>query len=687
MNKKRILIGGGALLVLILLLTCFFVLNNRIVNLTEEVILRNSTLSDELSVNSVNYDLMKQNLMLLNQDSNELRDLMKLSERQYPELDKANNPESESGESEVDYNILFFKAVDRILLNKQNEEKMILFGRFIRNEAFVSLLGDRNLKVDINASGLDAGISGKEGVDFTLHYNDENDFSIQSVLGRTEEVSSTGSIIRFIDANRTVIDEQRRVWLEAAKSLRDLDEDKGIVNLVESRVAEWSAVSENSSTISRSLSTNNGSLLASINFVKRENHWVLSGGISPDGQNFDYGDKGYSDLLKGLIPIIEAYDPREPGDIAEEVSRNRVMNLRQDTGFKAYLAKTGSSLGEKFREDHYYFYLDILSSEATVTGSIAVQKHTGEIYLMDQDDVVITSLKTLGRSEGMVIQRTLSIPEDYLGLSPIVFGEDDIAFVLIGANEANTDTMMVVHLNELTGKGTIVTIPRDLYYKGRKINSIYPTFGPSELLKTLSDITGLPVKRYMFIDMFAFADVVDILGGIDIVLDEPLIDPSYRIKENGQWSTLHYEAGPLHLGGVESLRVARSRHSSSDFGRAERQQMILMALKNRMGELNATDAGKLVELANSLMSYVRTDFSVIELLNLFSRYRSAPFSQHVLSWDNVLYNTYSNLYLLEEGTEVDENFNRGAWILLPVNNDWEVIKWFIRKVISEDGNE
>ena len=275
------------------------------------------------------------------------------------------------------------------------------------------------------------------------------------------------------------------------------------------------------------------------------------------------------------------------GEILTEQGRDEITGLLEDEGFLAYLKHEGLTLSGTAREDLYYYYYDLLDSDEGRSGSLAVQKNVGGIYLMDKDDVAVTSLKTLGMQTGLSVKKKVMPPADLGNLTPLSLGQGDKSFLLIGANEGNTDTIMVVHLDGETNRGTIVSVPRDLYYKGRKINTIYPLYGPEELKKTISEITGLPIQRYMFIDMFAFADVVDLLGGIDIVLEEPLIDPTYVVKNNGRWSTLHYEAGPHHLGGVESLRIARSRHTSDDFGRAERQQMLLLALKDKIAEMNA----------------------------------------------------------------------------------------------------
>ena len=94
----------------------------------------------------------------------------------------------------------------------------------------------------------------------------------------------------------------------------------------------------------------------------------------------------------------------------------------------------------------------------------------------------------------------------------------------------------------------------------------------------------------------------------------------------------------------------------------------------------------MTDLINVLINYVRTDFSVFELITIFNHHRDDEIRNHVLSWDNVLYHTYSNLYLLEKDVEVDENYNKGAWIMLPLNNDWNVIRWYIRDIITGGKN-
>ena len=247
---------------------------------------------------------------------------------------------------------------------------------------------------------------------------------------------------------------------------------------------------------------------------------------------------------------------------------------------------------------------------------------------------------------------------------------------------------MVLHADAARDQLFLFSIPRDLFFRGRKINDIYRSFGPAQMAKDLSEITGLDIEHHIVIDMYAFIDAINILGGIEITLPEDLVDPTYRVKDDGKWGTLYYSKGTHELGGIEALRVARSRHYASDFGRAERQQQIISAIKEKASRLDISDMKQIYQLAGTMISYVDTSLSPVEIVDLYLEYRKSVFTgQVVLNTSNVLYHTYSNLYYLNKKIEdVDEGFNKGAWILLPLEDDWNIIRWYIRKTIEGDKN-
>ncbi len=245
--------------------------------------------------------------------------------------------------------------------------------------------------------------------------------------------------------------------------------------------------------------------------------------------------------------------------------------------------------------------------------------------------------------------------------------------------------MIIVHVDNSRKKAIMFSLPRDLFYHGRRINAVYEFWGKDQFLKELSEITGLSIKKYIFVDMFAFIDVINIIGGVDISLDEDLIDPTYKVKDNGEWATLCYPKGNYHLNGLEALRVARSRNFSSDFDRAKRQQKIILAVRDKFKNIGIGNLDKVYQIIASLMKYVQTNFSPLEMAAYFGKYKDFTVSaQHTIDTSNVLYSTYSNIYLLSpEDIPDDEDFDKGAWIVLPKDNDWNVIKWYVREMIGK----
>ncbi len=247
----------------------------------------------------------------------------------------------------------------------------------------------------------------------------------------------------------------------------------------------------------------------------------------------------------------------------------------------------------------------------------------------------------------------------------------------------------------------MISIPRDLFYRDMKINYITLKYGMDRLLKDISWITSMRVKRYLSIDMFAFIKVIDILGGIDVTLEKDLVDPTYKTKDFSRWSYLSYRKGTHHLNGVQALRVVRSRNYTSDFDRAKRQQRVVKALNDKLNSLSIVDMKRVYNLLQTFFQYVDTNLSPIELITVFSRLRDYRVDfQNVLDKTNVLKSSYyyvwlRNRYGYHSGappgesqsgttrsgmsdTSGNDTSKLGPYILIPRNDDWNLIRWYIR---------
>lgn len=135
----------------------------------------------------------------------------------------------------------------------------------------------------------------------------------------------------------------------------------------------------------------------------------------------------------------------------------------------------------------------------------------------------------------------------------------------------------------LSTRGTnaaILGLPRDLYVtrcdgQRARINSAAgdQVGGPGCLVETVANLTGLQISHYLELDLAGFVGVVDAVGGVDLTLEEPLVD-----RQAGA----NLPAGHQRLNGQQALSFVRSRQVGGDLGRIERQQEFMSALTRRM---------------------------------------------------------------------------------------------------------
>lgn len=143
-----------------------------------------------------------------------------------------------------------------------------------------------------------------------------------------------------------------------------------------------------------------------------------------------------------------------------------------------------------------------------------------------------------------------------------------------GGNRA--DTLFVLSVRG--GDAAMLAFPRDLYVtrcdgsQGR-INAALGVGGPSCLVRTVADLSGIPVHGFMTVSFGGFRDIVDAVGGVQMCLDEPIADRDAGID---------LPAGCQRLSGPDALGYVRVRKIDNDLERIERQQQFLGALADEL---------------------------------------------------------------------------------------------------------
>ena len=199
-----------------------------------------------------------------------------------------------------------------------------------------------------------------------------------------------------------------------------------------------------------------------------------------------------------------------------------------------------------------------------------------------------------------------------------------------------TDAMMVVSVDPTTGRSAAFSVPRDVVdfpmpvsgTFGNKINGLYQYLqsktnrGAANTMKAFERAFGVEIDNYVFIGFAGVQELISAVGGVDVRLKQSYYDPYYWV--NGHTRGWGLPAGKSHLNAASALIFARSRKGDSDFGRARRQQMLVMAAFDKVRKRGLDDLPKLIRAARDT---VRTDLPLDRMTDLFKLYRHVDLSK------------------------------------------------------------
>lgn len=214
----------------------------------------------------------------------------------------------------------------------------------------------------------------------------------------------------------------------------------------------------------------------------------------------------------------------------------------------------------------------------------------------------------------------------------------NILLLGIGSEGLLTDTIMVASLDPVNDKVDLLSIPRDLWVNipsngQEKLNAAYEygqlnsssnshktknKAGIELVDQTLENILGVPVHYHAVFDFAAFKQVVDALGGVTVNVPETLYDPTVAWENN--YNPVIAEKGTQEFNGSKALLYAKSRQTSSDFERSERQRLLLVAIKEKaLSAGTFSNPAKVLSLLDSLSRNVYTDFDSRSIKCLYTQ--------------------------------------------------------------------
>lgn len=226
------------------------------------------------------------------------------------------------------------------------------------------------------------------------------------------------------------------------------------------------------------------------------------------------------------------------------------------------------------------------------------------------------------------------IPRNHNLVNILLLGQDN---EITGDSLARTDTMIIVSINRDTNTVSMLSLPRDLYVYMPRVgmNRLNIAFSVGENLgwnggpffyvrQVILYNLGINVHYYAMVDLSGFAELIDMIGGINLAVDCAIQDyrligaelPSgaVRATDDGLYTL---PVGYYSMSGQEALWYARSRRTSDDFDRGRRQQQILRAGYRQVLESGIlSDVTRLPELINEGLRVVETDMGLQEILSL-----------------------------------------------------------------------
>ncbi|MDO4670890.1 MAG: LCP family protein [Aerococcus sp.] len=218
----------------------------------------------------------------------------------------------------------------------------------------------------------------------------------------------------------------------------------------------------------------------------------------------------------------------------------------------------------------------------------------------------------------------------------LIEGLDSGALFYKNNTDSRSDVIMLMAINPETKKSTIVNIPRDvLAPMGMsndfdKINHAYMKGGVKESINSLQRFLDIPIDYYVNVNMAAFIDIIDGMGGIELT-------PTMTFEQDG---AQFVEGQTETFNGEQAMNYVRMRKQDpeGDVGRGRRQQQVVQAVINKV--MTWDTITNYDEILEKLKGNLYTNFSVSDMYQLQSQYLSS-----IKSPEHVIIDNFENLNL------------------------------------------
>ena len=270
-----------------------------------------------------------------------------------------------------------------------------------------------------------------------------------------------------------------------------------------------------------------------------------------------------------------------------------------------------------------------MDKEKEMNGHSRSEKHAKQIKTKNgkgKKAVLIVLLVMLFLSASAMVMAFMNIKPPVIG--DIIDGKNNdgradgvYSVLVVGTDKVglNTDTILVASLDSVNNRASVMSIPRDtmsnVNRNVKKINAAYAIGakngkGNIEKLKgEVSDLIGFEVDNYVVVNLVAFEELIDAIGGvtIDVPRNMNYDDPYQNLH-------IHIDKGLQTLNGEQAIGFVRYRsgYAEGDIGRVKAQQMFIEALVNQVA--TPATVAKMPQLIDIVLDNMDTDLTNGELI-------------------------------------------------------------------------
>ena len=191
--------------------------------------------------------------------------------------------------------------------------------------------------------------------------------------------------------------------------------------------------------------------------------------------------------------------------------------------------------------------------------------------------------------------------------------EKKATILLMGTDKGAklTDVIMLFTIDPKEKMINVLSVPRDTRVKigrrFRKINEAYAVGEEEQALKSIKEVTGLPIHYYMVINTNAFREVIDHLGGVKFNVPKRMyyVDPIQNLK-------IDLKPGEQILDGDKAEQLVRYRsYKMGDLDRINMQQQLFAAIVDQ--KLKLSSITKIPNILDDISDDIRTNMSPLDI--------------------------------------------------------------------------